>query len=144
MPTDPLNAALDALPPVAEGHVRLYRIQSSVTAPIAAWIQEAQQADGTAQARGRWFTRDPEALRFYLADTRQPELVILDLPVEEAHACALSQLPDSLADGCRPRSFSRDRETEHFVEAARATEGRRWTIADPLPLPQPRPHRHHL
>lgn len=129
MPLDPLQAILNTLPPVAPGHLRLYRVQSTAVAAITPWIQEAQQADGTAQARGRWFTRDPEALAFYFDDTAQPELVTLDLPRAEALACALDQLPDRLPDGSRPRAFSRDRETEHFVSPEQLLAQRLWPMA---------------
>jgi hypothetical protein len=113
----PLLTWLATLPPPPADHVRLYRIQTARPVALPPWVVAEHHADGTALARGRWFTRDPAALAFYAQEWDHPELVTLDLSPVEAMACRLDQLPAVLADGTHPRSFSRDAETEHFVDA---------------------------
>ena len=112
-----------------------------MVATAAPWIQAAHEGDGTAQARGRWFTRIPLALAFYLDDTPQPELVTLDLPEAEAWACGLKQLPAVLPDGCRPRSFSRDPEIEHFVPGSFLAGTQCWSLEMDAAAPRPRVRR---
>lgn len=131
--SSPLMTWVASLPAPAEGHVRLYRIQTAQPVPLPAWVVAEQHTDGTAQALGRWFTRDPQALEFYAQEWDHPELVTLDLPQARADACRLDRLPAVLEDGTRPRSFSRDHETEHFVAVAQLAQvHRRGRVPAPV------------
>lgn len=123
-----LTERLEALPALATDQVRLFRIQSSRSVTPSPWIAQMQGENGMAAASGRWFSSHPDALAFYAEDVDHPELVTLDVSSTEAEACRLTQLPAVLADGSRPRAFSRDPETEHFVPSEWKTRQRRWSL----------------
>lgn len=105
--------------------VHLFRIQSGESRVLAPWLQEALDADGGANARGRWFTDRPETLAFYLADTPSPQLWRLTVSSDLVETWRVSRLPMCLEDGTRPRAFSRAPEEECFVPRAEADRAQR-------------------
>lgn len=131
-------AALQATP-LAEGCLRLYRIEPCQPVPVADWLREALRAEGAWAAQGRWFTQDPQALAFYAADQSHVTSVLrwIDAPLEQAYAWRVSDMECS-CDGLFPQRFSRDPENEFFLPPEEALTAKRVVLEKPVAAPQRR------
>lgn len=112
-----LDELLHSLPPHQPGDTRLFRIEPGRRLAKAAWLEEAIKNSGAGAAEGRWFTDNPEALPFYLADQEglSPRLVVVDLPSATAQPFRVDRLDGLAAEGLHPKRFSRDPEREFFL-----------------------------
>lgn len=91
--------------------IRLYRVEVAPENRVAVpeWIQQAQRANGHAEAMDRWFTADPGTLDWYRADIGGPSrTTYIDVNKALAEQYRVSNQPDV-------RRFSRDPENEFFV-----------------------------
>lgn len=105
--------AMERLPAVPRGYVRLYRVQVSPGQPVPAapWIADQMPAEQKA-AFGRWFTDDPALLDWYRRDAPGArQTVYVDLPASTAERFRVRNLSE--ADPAR--AFSRDPAKEFFI-----------------------------
>jgi hypothetical protein len=124
-----LALGLERLPPLADGHVRLYRVEPAVRVPVAPWIAWQRQEMNLDKGEGRWFTDDPQALLFYVKDQAlsRPTLLTLDVPADQAAGWQVRQW-QAQPSGENPQAFSRDPDREYFLPdlALRPTQG--WEL----------------
>ena len=99
------------LPPPA-GTIRLYRAESVAEGKVLPeWINQGVKESGAEQARGRWFTDNPDVVAWYVQDAPKPRLTYIDIPQATAEAYRVSALPP----GHAARRFSRDPGAEFFL-----------------------------
>lgn len=106
-----MGAMETELPPVPDGHVRLYRGESAPTQRkvIPEWIRQNKQALGIYDAEGRWFTNNLDNAVWYKNDADVGRIVYVDVPEEIAKANKLNKQSKDV------QKFSRDLETEFFL-----------------------------
>jgi hypothetical protein len=95
---------------------RLYRAEAppSSSKPIAR-IKEARNASGHTEAKKRWFTLDPEALKWYQQDAGPgARTFYVDIPTDHLEKYRVSNSTELIA-GRRVSSFSRDPANEFFL-----------------------------
>ena len=136
-----LAQGLERLEAVPEGHVRLYRVEPAVRAPMAPWMAWQRQEMKLDKGDGRWFTDDPAALLFYVKDQAlsRPTLLALDVPVDEARTWQVSQWTP-LPSGENPQAFSRDPDREYFLPDVARRPAQGWELPQ-LEKPVNRPRR---
>jgi len=105
------SMGVSKLPPVPEGHVRLYRGHTTLKGKgLPEWV--AKETEG---ARGNWFTDKLEHAKWYAERAPEGSISYVDVPRAEAEAARVSNL------GGEALSFSRDPEREFLLSKERAS-----------------------
>lgn len=103
----------------APGHVRLWRVEASVSREPADWMKTQPEYQQAQAARGRWFTDDPSTLEFYKNDIGPNyRITYVDLPKAEAEryrVANMEKIAGGKAVGENPAAYSRDPNTEFFL-----------------------------
>lgn len=138
-----LEQVLARLPPLPQDHLRLYRVEPAIKAPVAPWIAWQRQEMNLDKGEGRWFTDDVQALLFYVKDQAlsRPTLLALDVPASQAQDWQVSRW-EAQASGENPKAFSRDPEREYFLPDPALRPAQRWELPElekPTPARRPRP-----
>jgi hypothetical protein len=96
------------------GFTRLYRAEG-VPGRIPDWIKQGQDASGHTEAAGRWFTSDPENLKWYQEDSGpNARVTYVEVLTSDLEKYRVSNSKEEIA-GRRVASFSRDPSTEFFL-----------------------------
>jgi len=90
--------------------VTVYRAQpkaGSTQAPVADWLKESSEYKSMQQASGRWWTDDPEEVKWYL-DNEYPdgEVVSMKVPKSIAEEYRVSKYALKTQEGISPKAIS--------------------------------------
>lgn len=97
--------------PPAKGLTRVYRGESSApNANIPDWVKQGMKASGAADAQGRWWTKDLEIAKWYMADAGEHgRIVYQDVPTSTVAKSKVADLSQDI------KKFSRDPENELYL-----------------------------
>lgn len=133
----------------AQPVTRLYRAEGvgpRVPGRVPDWIKQGQDASGHTEAAGRWFTSEPDSLKWYQEDAGPNARVsYVDVPTSDLEKYRVANSKEEIA-GRRVASFSRDPETEFFLPRDLAESSKIYTptttpkevyMNDDLPINEP-------
>ncbi|KAB2922215.1 MAG: PLxRFG domain-containing protein [Dechloromonas sp.] len=118
------------MPPVKDGHVRLFRGQSKRTKKLPEWIEQGLAQSGAKDAQGRWFTPSLAIAMWYVRDAgAEGRLVYVDVPRSVYDASRVSDNEAAIR-------FSRDPENENLIprewsDRATTTPAEPWSVTMP-------------
>lgn len=104
------------------GFTRLYRADAKPGGNKAPdWAIEGKRESGQAEAEGRWFTQDKDALDWYRRDAGDGSLThYVDVPTADLDKFRVSNNTERFGTGRPVKSYSRDPENEFFLPRATA------------------------
>lgn len=102
----------------AAGMVRLYRAESAAgETPVPDWVRESEFYKNAAEARGRWFTQEPDSLEWYQNENRG-KIHFVDVPKADLEKYRVSNIKEKTGGKEtreNPRAFSARPEQEFYV-----------------------------
>lgn len=80
------------------------------------YVKIMHDQDGTNEAKGRWFTDDPDELDFYISDKdpAKVRIVYTDFPTQEIEKHRLSNIANT-KELVNPKQYSRNQNKEFFL-----------------------------